>query len=106
MTITQHPNLKVIDRGADGEELRGVIMDHARTIADHSKPESQLVGFFMIGFFSDGTYSNGFRYHPDKSPIPARLMPAYIEEIVREVMITNPVAAETACDIFNQGTIG
>jgi hypothetical protein len=76
------------------ENWRGEIVDHARQVASYSEPGSDLVGFMVIGLFSDGSHAAGFRWDGDKSPIPRRLMPAYVAEIVREDLVTNTTIAD------------
>lgn len=84
-------------RDAGGKEnWRGLIVKHAKSIADCDKPESYLVGFFVMGLFSDGSYNVGFRWDDKRSPIPRTLMPAYIEEVIRRDFISRTDAAEIA----------
>lgn len=84
------------------ENYRGVILEHARTMADQSDPGSTLIGFVMVGLYSDGKSSMGCRYDPKTSPIPTALFPAYIAEIIRRDLITATEAESVACDVFNR----
>jgi hypothetical protein len=72
-----------------GENWCGKIVDHARTIAGYDQDGSRLVGYFIMGLFSDGFHSSAYRYDPAQSPIPRRLLPAYVAETIREDMITD-----------------
>lgn len=84
---------------ADGSEnWRGRILSSARAMADFSEPDRELVGYFVMGMFSDGSVSTGWRYDPARSPLPRALMPAYVAEVVRQDMITEP----EACDAVNR----
>jgi hypothetical protein len=71
------------------ENWRGKLIEHARQIAGYADQKSDLVGYVIIGLFSDGAHSAGARWDAERSPIPRRLLPAYIEEIVREEMIND-----------------
>lgn len=88
---------------AGGEEnWRGKIVEHARMIAEDSKPDAELVGFFVLGLFSDGSHSMGLRLDDDRCPIPRTLMPAYVEDIIRRDCITGPEAEGIACAVVNR----
>lgn len=82
--------------------LRGLIINHARKIADMSEPGGELVGFITIGLFSDGKGSVGFRFDPDTSPIPKALMPSWVAEVLRRDLITSDEAEEVACTVVNR----
>lgn len=84
------PDIRVIrqetpDKG--GENWKGKVVEHARSIAEYSRPSAELIGFVTIGLYSDGSYSMGSRWDADRSLIPARLMPSYIAELIREELI-------------------
>jgi hypothetical protein len=84
--------VRVLDRVAKDpgdENWRGKLIEHARIVAGYNDKDSDLVGFVVIGLFSDGAHSLGFRWNPDRSPIPRRLMPSYLAELVREDMISS-----------------
>jgi hypothetical protein len=87
---------------AGEENWCGQIVKSARTIAEQGSPTSELVGFFVIGLFSDGAYSMGLRWDHDRSPIPRSLMPAYVEELIRQDLISRPDAERTACNVVNR----
>lgn len=96
--------VRVLDRSADaanGENWRGMLVRHARDIASYEREDSRLVGFVVIGLFSDGGHSLGFRYDPESSLIPRRLLPAYIEELIRADMVTRPLSNDEAVEVFN-----
>lgn len=74
----------------DGENWRGVIVDHAREIAAH-QPNDGMVGFFIVAMFEDGGYSSSHRM--DKAArIHRTLLPSYIAEVVRRDMLMEPIA--------------
>ena len=73
-----------------GENWCGKIVDNARGIASYDREGSRLIGYFIVGLFSDGSHSSAWRYDPDLSPIPRRLLPAYVSEVIREDIITDP----------------
>lgn len=83
--------------GDDEISWRGALVRAAKMVAenDHS---GELAGYFIAGIFSDGATSTGFRYDPERCPIPRALMPAWIEEIVRRDMVT----AVEADGVFNE----
>lgn len=90
--------VRVLDRRLDpghGENWRGKIINAARIIAEHGTHGSDLVGYVIVGLFDDGAHSIGFRWDPDRVPVPRRLMPAYIEELVRENLITDHLIKES-----------
>lgn len=66
----------------NGENLRGVMIDHAKMIAGH---EGELDGFVIIGFWDDGRRSFGCRI-PQR--IPREMVPAYLSEIARTDVCT------------------
>lgn len=85
--------LRIIDRVAKdpgGENWRGKIVDNARKIAGYDEEDARLVGYFIMGLYSDGTHATAFRYDAKRSPIPRRLLPGYVAEVLREDMITIP----------------
>jgi len=73
----------------DTIDLMGALQSHARDIAGYSTPGSKLDGFVIIGFFDDGSSSIGCRI-PER--LPACLIPAYVEELMRRDMVTQPAA--------------
>lgn len=78
----------------NGENWQGKIVEHARMCAGHSTDAAPLVGFVVLALFGDGSHSVGHRYDPDRSPIPRRLLPAYVEEILREEIVTSQAVKE------------
>lgn len=89
--------LRILDRKSNdpgGENWRGKIMAHARSVASYEENGSELVGFLVIGFFSDGAHSLGWRWDANRSPIPRRLLPAYVADLIREDLITGPALDE------------
>lgn len=73
----------------DTVDLMGLMQTHARNIAGYSTPGSKLDGFVMIGLFDDGSSSVGCRI-PDR--LLSCLIPAYVEELMRRDMVTEPAA--------------
>lgn len=69
----------------DPENYRGVIVGHARSMAEQSESGSELAGFVVIGMYSDGRSSLGWRM-PDN--IPSCLAPAYVAELIRRDIVT------------------
>lgn len=96
--------VRVIRREApnyNGENYEGKIIEHARNTAAYSTPGRELVGYFILGIYSDRTATTSWRNDPDRSPIPRKLLPAYVAELMRESMITGPKAVNEAVDVFN-----
>jgi len=90
--------VRLLNRRLDpghGENWRGEIVRAARKIGEHGEPGSDLVGFVVVGLFSDGAHSIGLRWDPDRVPIPRRLMPVYVEELVREHLIIDHLIKES-----------
>ncbi len=73
----------------DNENLRGVMIRHAKMIAEN---EGEFDGFLVIGLWADGTRSLGYRI-PQR--IPRELLPAYVAEMVRTECITDWQAEQT-----------
>ncbi len=74
----------------DGENYRGLIIEHARMVAEYT-PQAEMVGFVLIGLFSDGSYSSSTRL--DASAALGRTMlPSYIAEVVRRDVLMEPIA--------------
>lgn len=94
--------VRVIRQPDAANNLRGVIVDHARKLANMGKPGGELVGFVWIGLYGDGTSSVGCRYDPKTSPIPRALLPAYVEEVIRRDLVTAAEAEDVACKIVNR----
>lgn len=80
------------------ENWCGKVIENAKAVAGFSTPDSPLVGYVLIGIYGDGQSSVGYRYDPDRCPIPRSLMPAWIAELVRRDMIT----ANEASGKFNE----
>lgn len=76
-----------VDR--DGENLRGMMIRHAKMIADNG---GEFDGFIVLGLWADGTRSLGFRI-PKR--IPRELLPAYFAEILRTDCVTEWQAERT-----------
>lgn len=93
-------DVRVIQRQDEGEDWRGTVIRNARTVADHATEDAPLVGYLLIGFYGDGCSSVGFRYDPERTPIPRALMPAWVEEVVRRDMLTAVEAKDTFNDMF------
>lgn len=72
----------------DGENYKGLIVNHARMIADDDK---EMVGFVVIGIFADGTYNEGSRLDAGAA-IGRTMLPSYIAEIVRRSALMEPIA--------------
>ena len=81
-----------IDR--DDENLRGVMIRHAKMIADN---KGEMDGFLVIGLWADGTRSLGYRV---SQRIPRELLPAYVAEMVRTDCVTEWQAERTFDDRF------
>lgn len=92
--------------GPHGENWAGKLITNAKKVAEYEAPGCDLVGYLVFGLFSDGSHSSGFRWDANRSPIPRRMMPAFIAEIVREELVTEELAQQAAADVFNQGPIG
>ena len=80
------------------EDFRGDVVNNARILAENATGAAPLVGYFIIGFYGDGAHSCGYRMDHQKCPVPATLMPAYINEIIRKHSVTG----QQACDVFNE----
>lgn len=82
--------VRILDRQSrqDGENYKGLIVQHARMIAEC---DPDMVGFVVIGLFADGTYSDGCRLDGDAA-IGRTMLPSYIAEIVRRSNIIEPIA--------------
>lgn len=77
----------------DGKEnWRGLIVEHARTIAESGNDKQRLSGFLIIGLFSDGSTNAAFRYDPDANIMPRVLLPMFAEEVVRREVIMSSEA--------------
>lgn len=86
-------DVHVLDRKSvnrDGDDWRGTLVKAARSISELGTDKQPLVGYFIVGFFADGSASTGFRYDPDHLVVPRALMPAWVAEIVRRDMVTDP----------------
>lgn len=71
----------------DGENYKGLIIQHARMIAE---TDEEMVGFVVIGLFADGSFNDSCRL--DASGAVGRtMMPSYVAEIVRRSVITEPL---------------
>lgn len=72
----------------DGESYKGLIVQHARAIADTT---DDMVGFVVVGIFADGTHNCGFRL--DKDCVVGRTMlPSYVADVVRRYALIEPIA--------------
>jgi hypothetical protein len=96
------PDVRVLHRGEPnpgGEDWRGIMVRHAREIAEKGTDEAPLAGFVVLGIFADGTTSLGYRYDVhQRLSIPRALIPAWIAEIIRRDIITNIEAR----DVFDE----
>jgi hypothetical protein len=84
----------------DGEDWRGTILGHAKSIAALATDDAPLAGFLVIGFFGDGATSAGFRMDQAKCAVPKAMWPAWAAEIVRRDMITEGEARNVFDDMF------
>lgn len=95
--------VRILEREAvnlDGDDWRGTILKAAKGVVSHATDEQPLVGYFIMGIFADGTTSTGFRYDPSRCVIPRALMPAWVAEVIRRDMITEPEAADKFNEMF------
>jgi hypothetical protein len=96
-------DVRVLDREAvnsKGEDWRGSVVSNARKIAEQATADAPLVGYLVLGIYGDGCSSIGYRYDYAKSPVPRMLIPAWIAEIVRRDIITEPAAADKFNEMF------
>lgn len=92
-------DVRVLDRdpvNPNDEDWRGKIVANARGIAE----SGELAGYLVIGMFADGSYSMGFRYDHERTPIPLSLIPSWTEEIIRRELITKHEARSVFNDMF------
>lgn len=82
----------------DGENWRGSILSGARKIGERATNEAQLVGYIVVGVYRDGAASVGYRWDYDNCPVPRAMIPAWIAEILRRDLISEPQAK----DVFNE----
>lgn len=97
--------IRVLHRDAqnlEGENWRGDLIRHARTISEHDDDKSALVGFVIVGLFDDGATSVGYRWDKERVPVPRTLMPAYVAEVIRRDLITECEAERIACNVVNR----
>jgi hypothetical protein len=85
------------DDDPGGENWRGKLIEHARQIASYESSDQRMTAYVVLGIFEDGAHSIVHRYDTEKCPVPRRLFPAFIEELVREAMVTEP-AVEVALE--------
>ena len=71
-----------------GENWRGTLIENARQVSSFETSDTPLTAYIVLGIYKDGTHSIVHRYDPDRCPIPSRLLPAFVEELVREVVVT------------------
>jgi len=96
-------DVRVINRepiNLDDENWCGKIIANARGVAEQSTDEAPLVGYVVVGLYADGCSSIGYRYDPDRCPVPRSLIPLWIGEILRRDMITNVEAREVFNEMF------
>lgn len=72
----------------DGENYRGLLMHHARSMTEDSE---ELIGFVVVGLYASGTYRSGIRVDPE-AVIGRTLLPAYVAEVVRRGVLMEPIA--------------
>lgn len=72
----------------DGESYKGLIVRHARMIADD---EADMVGFVVVGIFADGTHNCGFRLDKDAT-VGRTMLPSYVADVVRRYALMEPIA--------------
>lgn len=82
------------------EDWRGTILANAKRIADASEESAPLVGYLIVGLFGDGSTSTGFRCDHARCSIPRALWPAWMEEVVRREVVTEPRARAVFDDMF------
>lgn len=84
----------------DGDDWRGRIVAHAKSVAGQATDEAPLVGFLIVGMFQDGGCSTGFRWDNVRCPVPRALVPAWVAEVARRDIITEPEAQNVFNDMF------
>lgn len=84
--------VRVLNRSVrnDGENWRGLIVRHAREIAEH-QPKQEMVGFVIVAMFDDGGYSTSVRVD-GSAKISRTLLPSYVAEVVRRDVLMEPIA--------------
>lgn len=76
----------------DGKEnWAGRLVTSARGAAEHCAESGPLTGFVIAAFYADGGTYTAFRWG-DESPANRNILPAYVAEIVRRDVITEPEA--------------
>jgi hypothetical protein len=83
-----------------GDDWRGAVVRNARKVAEMATDDSPLVGYLLVGLYGDGQASFGYRYDPDRVPVPRALIPAWIAEIVRRDMIGSVEARHVFDEMF------
>lgn len=70
----------------DGENYQGLIIKHARMIAEN---EPDMVGFVVVGIFADGSYDCGLRLDAD-AVIGRTMLPSYVADVLRRAVLIEP----------------
>lgn len=94
-------DVRVLNRvpvNANGEDWRGQIIANARAAAEYATDANPLSGYIVIALFGSGSTSVSYRYDPALCPIPRSLFPAWVAEIIRRDLITEP----EACHVVNR----
>lgn len=96
-------DVRVLDRETPnlGEEnWRGSIIANARTVAEQATEKAPLVGYVVIGMYGDGCSSVGYRYDPERCPVPRALLPSWLAEIVRRDLLMGVEARDVFDEMF------
>jgi hypothetical protein len=80
--------VRVLWQADPKSNVRGLIVNHARRIADMSEPGSELVGFVWMGIFADNTTSVGGHLDSKTLPFNRVMIPAFVAEVLRRDLIT------------------
>lgn len=67
------------------EDLRGVLIDHARTIAGYYGPD-EIAGFVVVAWDADGHPSIGYRIDETRS-FNRNLLPSVLADTMRRALI-------------------
>lgn len=83
------------------ENWAGKLMGGARRAIEQCGESGPITGYLLVAFYADESTVTSFRWG-DESPVNRGTLPAYVAEVVRRDVITEPEARAVFNEMFER----